>query len=244
MIRTVVHSSAARAARAAANLLAEALRAKPDLVLGLPTGQTTVPFYRALVDLHAAGRLDLRRATTFNLDELVGLAPSDRRSYRAFMERHLFSRVNLRPSHTHVLNGAARDWRAEAARFERELARAGGLDVAIVGVGVNGHVAFNEPARSLHVGTHRARLHPATRRANAALFGGRWRDVPEYALTMGMGAVLGAREIVLLATGREKAAIVRHALDGRITTAVPASLLQAHPRVVAVLDRAAASKLR
>ena len=141
------------------------------------------------------------------------------------------------------LNGRTRAWRREVARYERKLADAGGLDLVVLGVGRNGHVGFNEPAAALEARTHRAVLRAATRRANAWMFGGTVGAVPRYALSMGIGTILSARGVVLIATGREKAEIVRLALAGLVTTRVPASLLQLHPNVVAVLDRAAAARL-
>jgi glucosamine-6-phosphate deaminase len=243
VIRLVVHSSEARAAEALADFVARALAAAPDLVLALPAGRTPVALYRALVARYRAGRVDFSRATIFNLDELVGLGPNDRRSYRAFVRHHLLDHVNVAPDCTHALNGAARDWRREAERYEHMVAACGGLDLAIVGIGLNGHVAFNEPSAALDARTHLVRLHPSTRRANAAFFGGRWQNVPARALTMGMGTILGASGVVLLVTGRQKAAILRRALTGPVTTRVPASLLQLHPNVLAVADRAAAGDL-
>lgn len=242
-MRLVVHSSATRAADALADFLARALGETPDLVLGLPAGQTPIALYRALVARSRAGRVNFSGATTFNLDEFAGLNADHPASYHAFMRRHLLDHVNLLPARVHVLDGAARDWQREVDRFERALARAGGLDLAIVGIGLNGHVAFNEPAAALHARTHLARLRPETRRANRAPFGGRWQDVPSRALTMGIGTILSARGVILLAAGRQKAGILRRALTGPVTTRVPASLLQTHPNVVVVLDRAAAAGL-
>jgi len=243
MIRIMVLPSARGAAGALARFLADVMTTTPNLVLGLPTGRTPVPLYRALVELHRAGRADFSEVTTFNLDEFAGLAPSDPRSYRAFMRHHLFGHVNLAPERTHLPDGAARDWRREAAAYEERIVSAGGLDLVIVGIGSNGHVGFNEPADRLAPHTHRARLTPASRRANAYLFGGRPSRVPRHALSMGIGTILGARGVVMLATGRHKAGIVARALTGPITTRLPASLLQVHPNALVVLDRAAATRL-
>jgi glucosamine-6-phosphate deaminase len=244
VIRLVIHRSASAASSALAHWLARTLSRHPSLVLGLPTGRTPIALYDELVRLHRKGRADFRRATTFNLDEFVGVAPDAPGSYAAFMRRHFFDHVNVRPSRRHIPNGAAPDLDTEAARYEQSLHDAGGLDIVIVGVGKNGHIGFNEPGRLLVARTHVARLRGATRRGNAWLFDGRWRDVPARAVSMGMGTILGARHVVLLATGKAKAAIVRQALTGPITTRVPASLLQAHPNVIVVLDRPAAGKLR
>jgi glucosamine-6-phosphate deaminase len=231
------------AARALAADVAEAVAADPALVLALPTGRTPITFYRQLAGLHRQGAVDFSRVTTFNLDELEGLGRGDPRSYHAFMRRHLFDRVNLLPRRRFIPNGAARDPHREAARYESQIERAGGLDLCLLGIGRNGHLGFNEPAVALDARTHRAMLRPETRRSNAYMFDGRWRDVPAHAVSMGIGTILAARGIVLLATGKEKAAIVARALNGRVTTQVPASLLQGHPNVVVVLDQDAAARL-
>jgi len=237
------YTTAERAAQAAARLVIDRLSAQPDLVLGLPTGNTPVPLYKALVRAHQQGRANLARATTFNLDEFVGVGRGDAGSYRTFMEAHLFAHVNLPSRRAHVLDGRAPDWRAEVERYEALIARAGGLDLVILGIGRNGHLGFNEPAPSLHARSHRVTLRPDTRRANAGLFDGRWQQVPTQALSMGIGTILGAREVVLMATGASKARIVARALRGPVTTRVPASLLQVHPNVTVVVDADAAGKL-
>lgn len=244
MIQTVIHSSARGAADAVASFLAECLQEDPALVLGLPTGRTPVPMYRALVRLHRQGRVDLSGAITFNLDEFVGLRADHPGSYRAFMQRHLFAHVNLNPLRTHVPHGDARRPRVEADRYEAAIAAAGGLDIAILGIGANGHIGFNEPADALPGRTNVVTLKHSSRVGNAAAFGGRLADVPKQAISMGVGTILSARHVVLLATGQSKAAIVAAALQGPVTTRVPASLLQLHPRAVVVLDRAAAKGLR
>ena len=228
-------------ARSLAGDLARALGRCPTLVLGLPTGRTPIPLYDALARLHAAGRVDFARATTFNLDEFVGLAATDPRSYHAFMRRHLFARVNL--ARTHVLNGTAADLDRECERYERAIVRSGGIDVQVLGLGANGHIGFNEPAPALHARTHRTRLRPATRRANAYLFGGRARAVPTHALSMGMATILHARRVVLMATGSAKARCVDRMINGPVTPMVPASFLQLHRHAEVWLDRAAAARL-
>jgi glucosamine-6-phosphate deaminase len=234
-----IFESARHASRAAARIIADRLARHPASVLGLPTGRTSIPVYEELVRL----RPDFSRARTFNLDEFVGLPRAAPGTYRAFMEHHLFRRVEIPDRQVQFLNGAAPDLEAECVRFERALAAAGGLDLLLLGIGANGHIGFNEPGPSLVVGTHVARLTLATRRANAGLFGGRVRAVPRQALSMGVGTILGSRAIVLIATGRSKAPAVRRMLDGRVRTSAPASFLQLHSNVRLVLDRAAARLL-
>lgn len=231
-------------AAAVAERVAAALAGRPPLVLGLPTGRTPLATYAELRRLHAAGRADFSRATTFNLDEFAGVAPSHPGSFRAFMEKHLFGSVNLAPARIHFLNGAADDLDAECDRYETAIAAAGGLDLQILGIGGNGHIGFNEPGDELAARTHRVRLAESTRRDNAALFGGDAAQVPREALSMGMGTILKAAEILLLATGERKAQCVERMVRGPVTTRLPASFLQLHGRVELYLDRAAASLIR
>jgi len=244
MMRVRVFDTASRLARAAARDVARALRANPRLVLGLPTGRTPIPLYDEIVRLHGAGRANFRRATTFNLDEFLGLDGRDPRSYRAFMQRHLFDHVDLTARRIHFLNGTVRDVAAECERYERAIRRAGGIDLQLLGLGTNGHIGFNEPARALAARTHCVRLRPATRRANAALFGNRLRAVPHHALSMGMATILQAGRVVLIATGASKRACVERMIAGPVTTRVPASFLQLHRNVEVWLDRPAAAGIK
>jgi len=231
------------AGAATAAIVVEQLRNKPKSVLGLPTGQTALAIYDALVGLHRAGRADFSQVHTVNLDEFVGLAPTDSRSFRGFMERHLFRLVNLPADHVHFLDGSARDTGRECARFERLIADLGGIDLQLLGVGRNGHIGFNEPAQDLQLRTHRVRLQLDTRRANAGPFGGRVSEVPREALSMGMATILQATSIVLVALGGSKAPAVASVFSGRISTAKPVSFLQLHPNVTVIVDRAAAVNL-
>ena len=226
------------AALAVAGFLAQTLRRTPDVVLGLPTGRTMIPVYGALVRLHQSGLAGFGRATTFNLDEFTGLPPGHPGSFRAYMRQYLFDHVDLPRAATHFPPSA----RAKGSAYDRLIERAGGLDVCLVGIGRNGHVGFNEPASALTAETHRVRLKHATRRANAYLFGDRPEKVPKFAMSMGVGTILRARAVVLLALGAGKADIVRAAITGPVTARVPASLLQTHPNVVVVLDREAAGR--
>jgi len=231
------------AAMATATLVVEQLRKNPESVLGLPTGQTALPIYDALVGLHRAGRADFSQVHTVNLDEFVGLCSTDPGSFRGFMQQHLFRHINVPVDHVHFLAGDARDTDRECARFDRLIARLGGIDLQLLGVGRNGHIGFNEPARDLQLRTHRVRLQPDTRRANAGPFGGRVRDVPREALSIGMATILQAKSIVLVALGGSKAPAVASAFSGKISTARPVSFLQLHPNVTVIVDRAAAARL-
>jgi glucosamine-6-phosphate deaminase len=242
--RVLVFPDARTVARELATHIGEALRRKPDLVLGLPTGRTPLLLYEELVALHRAGKADFGRATTFNLDEFLGVSADHPGSYRTFMRRYLFDHVNADPSRTNLLDGAAVDPAEECERYEREIDRAGGIDLQILGIGTNGHIGFNEPASELEARTHRVTLKPETRRSNAALFGGDPSKVPAEALSMGMGTILQARKAVLIATGRTKAHCVERLVKGPITTQLPASFLQLHRDASIFVDLDAASDLR
>lgn len=239
IIRTF--SSPESAARALARDISRCLEANPRLVLGLPTGRTPIPLYRQLAQWCQDGVVDFSQATTFNLDEFAGQRSGAR--YREFMQRHLFDAVNLDRRRIHFLNGRAKNVALECERYERQIRRAGGIDILMLGLGTNGHIGFNEPAAELHARSHRTPLSLSTRRANAQLFGGRASLVPTHALSMGIGTILRARRIVLLATGRSKAAAVRRLVEGPVTPRVPASFLQLHPAVEVWVDRAAGARL-
>jgi len=238
-VKVVVYSNSASLSAAAAERLAAVLRRRTGSVLLLPVGKTAVPVYRELVRLHAAGRAPFRRATTFNLDELA-VPPDDERSFRSFMQRHLFSKVALPSSRVRFLRGDASDPGRECARYERALAREGPADVAFVGIGVNGHVAYLEPGRALAPRTSPVGLSASTRRQLAR---DGVRPVPRGALTVGIETILDSRAIVLVASGASKARAVAAALEGPVTARVPASFLSLHPRLEVHLDRGAASRL-
>ena len=241
--RVTVYQSDRAAARALAARIADAIAANPRLVLGLPTGRTPVVLYSQLAALAARGAADFARVTTFNLDEFLGIPDSHPGSYRQFMERHFFSRVNVAPERINFLDGAAADPEGECARYERAIGDAGGIDLQVLGIGTNGHIGFNEPGPELDARTHRVILKPETRRSNAALFGGDESAVPREALSMGMGTILRSRAIVLLATGASKASCVERVLHGCVTTALPASFLQLHGDVHVMVDEAAGGRL-
>jgi glucosamine-6-phosphate deaminase len=243
MLRITVFSDERALDRQEAARISEALKAKPDLVLGLPTGRTPIRLYHEVGTLFSHGQIDFSRATTFNLDEFFGIPSSHPGSYRTFMEQHLFSRVNVAPERINFLNGGAPDPEAECRRYEEAIAAAGGIDLQLLGIGTNGHIGFNEPARELAGRTHRVTLKASTRRSNMALFGGELSRVPTEALSMGMVTILHARQVVLLATGKSKARCIQRLVNGPLTPKLPASFLQLHRDVELVLDQAAASEL-
>ena len=226
-------------AESAAERLAAVLRERRRPVLLLPAGKTAVPVYRELSRLHAGGRAPMAHATTFNLDELR-VPAADPRSFRSFMDRHLFSKVDLPEDRIRFLRGDAEDLARECDRYERRLAREGPPDVAFVGIGANGHVAYLEPARSLPPRTAPVRLSAATRRGLAR---DGVRPVPREALTVGLETILASAAILLVASGSKKAAAVATALQGPVTPRCPASFLSLHPDLSVMLDRSAAARL-
>ena len=228
---------------ALASRVLETIVARPRLVLGLPTGRTPLGLYRELRERSGGDRIDWSQVRTFNLDEFAGLAPSNPNSYRAYMQAELFDHVSIDPAHIGFLNGAAPDLLEECRRYEAAIEAVGGIDLQVLGIGANGHIGFNEPADGLCAFTHIAELEQESREANAQRFGGEWTDVPSRALSMGMATILNAREIVLIATGAEKSGAVHGMIERLITTRLPASLLQVHPRVTVMLDAEAAGRL-
>jgi glucosamine-6-phosphate deaminase len=240
-------------AAALATRVLDAIVANPKLVLGLPTGRTPLAFYRELRERSSLSRrsspgsarakADWSGVRTFNLDEFAGLDGNHPGSYRAFMQAELFDHVAIDPGNIGIPNGRAPDLKAECRRYEDAIAAAGGIDLQILGIGANGHIGFNEPAEGLCAHTHIADLEQESRETNAQRFGGDWTAVPERALSMGMATILGARHIVMMATGAEKAEAVYGMIEGLITPKLPASFLQVHPRVTVMLDDAAATRL-
>lgn len=235
--RLRVLADPAEVARAAADLLAEAVAQRPALVLALPTGRTPIPFYRELARRDEQGRISLRQARGFNLDELV-LPREDPRSFHAFMAQHVWVHTGLRRDRCDIPDGQAPDLEAECRRYEEAIAAAGGIDLALLGVGVDGHVAYNMPG-PVTLPTHVVRL-PDGLAASLGLPPASW---PLRAITMGIGTIRAARALVVLATGESKAGAVRALLQGPEDPDWPCSFLGAHPRLEVLADRAAASAL-
>ena len=235
----VIRPDADAAAALVAQLIGARVCAKPNLVLGLATGRTMEPLYDQL----AALGVDFSRSHSFNLDEYVGVPPDNPQSYRHYMNERLFDRINIERDNTHVPDGMAADLGAEVAHYERLIKDVGGIDLQLLGIGDDGHIGFNEPLSALMSRTREKALTPKTRRQNAAMFGGDPDRVPKRALTMGVGTILEAREIILLATGAAKAGILAKAVEGPITAMISASAIQLHPRCKVIVDAAAASAL-
>ena len=242
-MEVIVQPTAQEAARIAAALVAKAVRRKPTLVLGLATGGTPLCLYDELVRLHREHGLDLSRITTFNLDEYLGLPPDHPASYRRFMQEHLFDRTNIDPRRTFVPDGLTRDIPRHCREYEELIRSCGGIDIQILGIGADGHIGFNEPTSSLSSRTREKTLAEQTRRDNARFFATP-DDVPHHCLTMGIGTILDSRLCLLLAFGANKSGAVAAAVEGPVTSMVPASALQLHADAKVVVDKAAAAGLK
>ena len=227
----------------AAQLVAGAIKRKPTLVLGLATGNTMVGFYKHLIRMHKEGSLDFSRVVTFNLDEYLGMPVSHPQSYHHFMYENLFRHINVPPRNIHIPDGSIHgDYDDYCASYEQSIRAAGGIDLQILGIGRNGHIGFNEPTSSLASRTRLKVLSRETLDDNAKSFGS-GEDSPSCAITMGIGTILEARKILLLATGASKAAAIARSIEGPITCTVSATALQLHPDVTFLLDEPAASQL-
>ena len=228
--------------RKAASLLAAHVILKPDCVLGLATGSTPIGMYKELIAGYEAGDLDFSKVRSVNLDEYAGLAPTHDQSYRYFMQHNLFDHVNIDVANTNVPNGLAEDPEAECQRYNQVMHDMGGIDIQVLGMGHNGHIGFNEPADHFPLETHVVELQESTINANARFFASK-DEVPKKAMTMGIRSIMQARQILVVVSGEDKAEIVKKAFFGPVTPQVPASILQMHPNVVLVGDKAALSKI-
>jgi glucosamine-6-phosphate deaminase len=243
LVRVVIERDAESVGRKAARFIAELVRRKPDCVLGLATGGTPLGTYCELIRLHRDEGLDFSRVTTFNLDEYVGLGPTHPQSYRYFMQSNLFNHINVDASRTYVPDGRALDFEAACRLYEQRIKDAGGIDLQLLGIGADGHIAFNEPGSSLGSRTRLKTLTRETIRDNARFFGGE-ELVPRLAVTVGVGTILDARRCLLLAVGAGKAAAIRETIEGPVTAQVTASALQLHREVIVVVDEPAAAGLQ
>jgi glucosamine-6-phosphate deaminase len=230
------------AVAAAAERIATVIKAAPASVIGLATGRTPLAIYDDLARRVAAGSLSFRDCVTFNLDEYAGLSSDDPHSFGAYMNRHLFSRVDIDTSRAHIPRGDAPDVDAEIARYEAAIRGAGGINLQLLGIGENGHIGFNEPPSSLASRTRLVTLTQETRRANSADFPD-LGAVPRQAITMGIANILEAKEILLVALGGAKTQAAAAMIEGEVSPACPASALQLHPAVTVILDAAAADGL-
>ena len=228
--------------RKAANIISAQIIMKPDCVLGLATGSTPIGTYEKLVKRYKKGDLDFSQVRTVNLDEYKGLTRDNDQSYYYFMHEHLFNHVNIPEESTNVPDGTASDGDSECVRYEALIRELGGQDLQLLGLGHNGHIGFNEPSDSFAKTTHCVDLQERTIEANKRFFASA-DEVPKQAYTMGIGTIMQAKKILIIASGEDKADIIRDAFFGPVTPRVPASILQFHPDVTLVADAAALSKI-
>lgn len=238
-MRIMTYPSAAQIGEIAGKLFVDAVIANPNAVLGLATGATPLPTYAYMARAYADGVVSFRNVQTFNLDEYCDLPKTHKNSYYTFMHDNLFSKIDVQECNVHFLDGNAPDDKAESARYAALIEQAGGIDVQLLGIGRNGHIAFNEPSDRFSNNAFKVQLTESTIEANSGYFD----DVPmpHYAMTLGIGGIMRARQIVLIATGQSKAQAVRAMVSGEIDPHCPASILQAHPNCVVLLDEDAAS---
>ena len=216
---------------------------KPDSVLGLATGSTPIKAYDHMIKLYRQGAVDFSQVTTFNLDEYCNLDIKDKNSYHSFMYENLFNNINIPDENINFLDGNAADVEQECKNYEKKIKQAGGIDIQLLGIGSNGHIAFNEPAESFQRWSHIVALKESTIKDNSRFFNS-IEEVPTHALTMGIGSIMKAKKIILIATGDKKAEAVRDMVQGEVTPHCPASILQQHGDAIIFLDEAAASLLK
>lgn len=235
MIRVIQTRNYEEMSRRAAAMVQAQILLKPDAVLGLPAGRTPIGTYEELIRMNREGMLDFSKVRTVNLDEYIGLGPEHIQSFRYFMDSSLFARINIDPANTYVPDGCAPDEALSCEEYDTLIRSLGGIDLQILGIGHNGHIGFNEPDEAFIAGTHIVELTEDTLRANASLFPDP-EAMPKYAVTIGMGAIMHAKRILLIANGVGKAKALRAAIEGPVTPKVPASILQLHPDVTVICD--------
>ncbi len=241
----VICKNKEEASRLAAGIITDAVKKNPKLVLGLATGSTPVPMYNEMAKAVKAKKVSYAQVKSWNLDEYEGLAGTHEQSYRYFMNENLFKKIDIKLSNTHVLNGLAKDPDKECAKYEAQIKKAGGIDIQVLGIGSDGHIAFNEPGTSLSSRTSVVYLTPSTIKDNAKLFfKGNMDEVPKRALSMGVGTICEAKKIIMLAFGKNKADAIKGMVEGGMSQFCTASALQAHNDAWIFCDEESASKLK
>lgn len=233
MMKFITVDSYEKLSRDAANIISAQVIMKPDCVLGLATGSSPVGTYRQLIKWYEKGDLDFSETVSVNLDEYVGLTGDHPQSYRRFMQENFFDHINIKPENTFVPNGVADDLNKECEEYDAHIKKLGGIDLQLLGIGVDGHIGFNEPSDVFDKNTHVVDLHDSTIKANSRFFESE-NDVPKQAVSMGMVSIMQAKKILLIANGPQKKDILKKAFEGPITPTLPASLLQLHPDVTVI----------
>ena len=241
-MKTVICKNMETASRLAADLVCDQIEKKPNSVLLLATGSSPLRMYELLAEKVKAGQASLAEVKTFNLDEYFGIDKKNPQSYHSYMWNNFFSKIDIKKENVEIPETNPKDERKFCKEYEKKIKKAG-IDLAVLGIGRNGHIAFNEPGTSFESETHAAELTAATAKANSRFFKSE-KEVPKKAITVGLKTIMGAKEIVLLAFGKQKAKAVGDAVEGKVTKEVPASVLQKHKNAIFILDREAASMLR
>ncbi len=229
--------------KVAAGVMAKVVNEKPDAVLGLATGGTPVGMYKELIKMNKDGNIDFSKVTTVNLDEYIGLAGTHEQSYRHFMNTNLFENININKANTYVPNGLAENIEEEGKAYDKKIDELGGTDIQLLGVGNNGHIAFNEPDSVLIAGTHLTGLTESTIQANSRFFDS-MEEVPKTAITMGLGQIMKSKRILLIASGEGKAEAIKELFSGKITTECPVTMLNMHRDVTVIVDEEAAKLIK
>jgi len=235
-MKLLVFKTKKEAVKKAADILCKLVGKKPDAVLGLATGGTMIPFYRELVKLYRKGKIDFSKVKTFNIDEFAGLKQRDRNSYHYYMNKYLFSKVNIQKSKIHFPSASGNE-------YDKQIKKAHGLDLCMLGIGENGHIAFNEPGSSFKSSTRKIKLTENTRQVDSRFFKS-LSDVPRAAYTAGIKTILNSKKIILLAFGPKKADAIAKTVRGKISEAVPASALHKHKDASVIIDSRAAARLQ
>lgn len=241
-MKVIIAKNYQKMSEIAASVAIQTIAKNKKIVLALPAGKTPLGLYRFLIKAYQRGKIDFKKIATFNLDEYIGLSPADKASYHFFMKDFFLKFIDINPKNIFIPDGRAKNLKAECRLYEREIKKRGGIDLAILGLGKNDHIGFNEPFSSFNSKTRVVKLSEATRQANAKIFKG--RKVPTQAITIGLKTIFSAKKIILLASGKEKAQAVKKAVEAPISPKIPASILRQHPNAIFILDRAAAYKIK
>lgn len=241
-MRIIITESYEEMSTAAARIVAGQLYLKPNSVLGLATGSTPLLMYQKLVQVHEQIGLDFSEAISFNLDEYLGLEPENPQSYHYFMHEHFFDKINIKPENIYIPNGNPDNLVKECKHYDKLIANKGGMDLQILGIGQNAHIGFNEPDIKFEATTHKVKLDEETIEANARFFTTP-KDVPRYAISMGIKTIMLAKKVILLANGKNKAEAIYKAIYGGVRPDAPASILQLHQDVIVIVDKEAAALL-
>ncbi len=241
-MKIIVEKNYEKMSSRAALLLASQINLKENSKIGLATGGTPIGMYNKLIEMYEDNQLDFSKITSFNLDEYCGLSRNNPNSYYYYMFDNLFNHINIKKENVHIPDGMAEDYQKESRNYESLIEEAGGIDFQILGIGANGHIGFNEPADKLNVMTNVVELSEETREANSRYFKNEV-EVPNKAISMGMATILKSDRIILLASGENKVEAIKETVSGKISTHVPASLLQTHPKITMIIDKEAAELL-